>query len=273
SALAAAAAPARAAAPYAVLSSNADHYRTALAGFEEAWGSSVPYALLGQEAVPPGAVVVAFGSRAARKAWPSDSLLVTCLAPGARPEREGGVLRADLLPEPALLVERLRRLLPRLKVLRVLWSSADEAEDVAAIAAEAREHGIEVRSERIAEPDDLPDALRGFENDADAFWLMPDPALVNARNFAILREFAAARREPFLAPTQGLAGKGATATLAASFRDVGRAAAEALKTRLAGADDLALIHPDTLRVVVNAESAARTGLDLKGARDVDEVLK
>jgi len=200
-------------------------------------------------------------------------LLVTCLAPGAMPKRESAVVRVSLTPAPEVLAARMKRLLPDLRRLRVLWTSEYEREEVEELSAAARARGFAVISERVDDPDDLPETVRGFSGRAEALWLMPDPALVNAQNFATLREYARAARIPFLAPTEGLAERGATATLAVSFRDVGRAAAEALKARLAGGATPARVHSDRVVVTVNAAAASEIGMSAGAARGVDRTIK
>lgn len=271
--LPAAAAPAAARDVLAVLSSDSDHYRQAYEGFQEEWGSSVPYVLLGRgdDPAPDADAVVAFGSRAAIREWPGSVLLETCLAPGARPARKDA-LDVLLLPEAPALVARMRRLLPGLKVLRVLWSSDLEDAEVGELSDAAAAQGVKVISERVENPARLPEKVRSFAGSADALWLMPDPALVNAKNFAALREYAAAARVPFLAPTEGLAEKGATATLAAPFRDVGRAAAAALKARRRGETVRSPCHPSRIVVTVNESAAKAVGFDLKAASGVDRVI-
>jgi hypothetical protein len=265
--------PAGAFAIVAALSSDSEHYRLAYEGFAAEWGAPVPVVPAGGRLpeAEPGAVV-AFGSRAALSDWPEGPILVDCLAPGARPSRRGEVLRVELLPEPALLAKRLKQLMPRLKVLRVLWSSDYEDAEVGELADAAAVEGVKVVSERVPSPSRLPERLRALSGPADALWLMPDPALVNAENFATLREYAAAARVPFLAPAEGLAEKGATATLAAPFRDVGRAAAVALRARLRGERILKPAHPDRVIVTVNAAAARATGLDLSAASGVDRTI-
>ena len=268
-ALAGAGARARAAEVLAVLSSDSSHYRQAYEGFKEAWGAPVPAATAGS--VPAGRVdaSVAFGSRAALSEEAASPVLVTCLAPGAVLKRETSVIRVSLLPPADVLADRIARLLPGLRALRVLWSSDSERREVDELAAAARARGFAVISERVENPEALPVSLRAFQGRADAFWLMPDPALVNAQNFATLREYAKAARVPFLAPTEGLAEKGATATLAVSFRDLGRAAAEALKARLAGRPVAERVHSDRVAVTLNRAAALETGMDAAAAGGVD----
>ena len=103
-----------------------------------------------------------------------------------------------LIPAPEILVDRILKLLPGLKTLRVLWSSDFESEDVSELTAAARARGVAVLSERIDDPAELPERVRAFAGKAEALWLMPDPALVNEQNFATLREYASAARVPFL---------------------------------------------------------------------------
>lgn len=264
---------ARAAQVVAVLSSDSGHYRQALEGFQEAWGSPVPVVYVGRDLPAPGPdAIVAFGSRAALHPWPSSSLLEVCMAPGARLERRGDLVRVALLPAPDALMARMKRLLPRMRTVRVLWSSEFEEADVDEIAQAAGAQGVRVISERVSSPARLPEALRSFTRRADALWVMPDPALVNAESFATLREYARAARVPFLAPTEGLAQKGATATLAVPFRDVGRAAAAALKSALAGRDGTQTVHPEAVVLTVSESAARDVGLDLKTASGVDQVI-
>jgi len=259
----------------AVLSSDSSYYREAYEGFSAEWGSTVPAVVLGVDAPPAGRpdAVVAFGSRAALREWPGVPLLETCLAPGAGPTGRPGTLRVEMLPEPARLVARMKKLVPGLKTLRVLWSSDSQSEEVAALAAAGADAGVSVRSERIRDPERLPERLRSLRGAADALWLMPDPALVNPVSFAVLRDYAAAARTPFLAPTEGLAEKGATATLGAPFREVGRAAAVALRTRLEkGSFYSGPARPEKIVVTLNASASRAIGLAAPEDAGVDRTI-
>ena len=265
---------ARAAEVMAVLSSESGHYRQAYDGFREAWGSPVPSAMAG--AVPEGRydAIVAFGSRAALSEEAASRLLVVCLAPGAVfPKSDSALIRVSLVPEAGVLADRMKLILPGLGRLRVLWTSEYERAEVNELAVAAKERGFTVLSERVDNPEELPARVRAFAGRADALWLTPDPALVNAQNFKTLREYAKAARVPFLAPTEGLAEKGATATLAVSFRDVGRAAAAALKSRLAGEAVPERVHSDRVVVTVNAEAALETGMDTAASKGGDRIIK
>lgn len=260
------ASPAAAARVVGVLSSDLIHYRQAFEGFQEVWGSS---AALGTAETPGADGFAAIGGKAAAARFPEGAVVVACLAPSAPP----GVARISLLAAPAAVIERSRALLPRLKTLLVLWSSEAMREDLAALTAAAEARGVAVVSERVERPDSLPSLLRALTTPVDALWLMPDPALVNAENFAVLKEYSAAARVPFLAPTEGLVERGAAATIAVPFRDMGRAAGEVLRARLEGRAAPATTYSDRVVVVLNKPAARAAGVDLKAARGVDRSLE
>lgn len=267
----AAAAPARAETPMAVMSSESEHYRQALAGFTEAWGSTVPV-VSEERALPPEAwAFAAIGGKASARRWPRDAVVVACLAPSVPENDDDELTRVSLLPDPEVLIDRLRALAPKLKVLRAFWSSESSLGDTERLIAAAAKHGIVVLSERIVPASALPERLRGFGDKADALWLMPDPALVNAENFLILREYAAAEKLPFFAPTEGLVERGATATIAVSFRDMGRAAARSLRGRLAGRAEPEVVYVSSVTVTVGAAAARAAGLGLR-LDSADKVL-
>lgn len=254
-----------------MLSSDSGHYRQAYEGFQDAWGSSVPALAPASARADAADAVVAFGSRATLREWPNATVVVSCLSPGSE-GRGAGATRVEMMPEPEALAARLKRLMPGLKVLRVLWSSPEQRAEVDDLAVAAERAGFRVSSDRVRDPARLPAEIRALGKGPDALWLMPDPSLVNAANFAALKEYAAAERVPFFAPTEGLAKMGATATLAVPFRDLGRAAAEALKDRLAGGAARDHYHSNRIVVSVGAASARAAGLTLGPDSGVDEAL-
>lgn len=246
--------------PVAVLSSDSVHYRQALDGFTEAWGSTVTVVSAGQLPPPQAWAFVAIGSKAAARRWPRDAVVVSCLAPSASAGDAAALTRVSLLPDPAILVSRLRALAPKLHVLRVLWTSESSRGDTEALVAAGENQGLVVLSERIDPPSLLPQRLRGLGDPTDGLWLMPDPALVNEQSFATVREYAAARKIPFFGPTEGLAERGAAATVSVTFHEMGRAAALALRAKLSGRPGPETVRAARVTVTVNAAAARAAGL-------------
>lgn len=263
--------PAGASGPTAILSSDSSHYRQALEGFNEAWGSSATVLAPGAPLPDGERAFVVFGSKAAARAWPKDAVVVACLAPSAADIDGDEVTRVSLLPDPGTIVARARGLIPALKVLRVFWSSESSRADAQALALAGADAGVAVELERINPPSRLPERLRSLTGKPGALWLMPDPALVNEENFAVLREYAAAEKIPFLAPTEGLAERGATATIAVTFRDMGRAAAASLRARLDGRAEPEAVRVGRVRVTVKAAAARAAGMG-PAFESADQVL-
>jgi len=263
---------AAAAGPAAVMSSDSAHYRQALEGFAEVWGASVPVVAAGEPAPADARAFVAFGGKAASREWPADAVVVTCLAPAVADVEDDGITHISLLPDPTVLIARALGLIPKMKILRVFWSSESSRGDAEALARAGAERGVFVRLERVSPPSRLPVRLRELKGPADALWLMPDPALVNEEAFAVLREYAAAEKLPFLAPTEGLAERGATATIAVTFRDMGRAAAASLRARLDGRAEPEIVRARRVTVTVNEAAALAAGLGPK-FESADKVLK
>ena len=261
----------RSAPPVAVLSSDSAHYRQALDGFTEAWGSTVPVVSAGEVPPPQASAFVAIGGKAAARRWPQGAVVVSCLAPSAAAGDGAAQTRVSLLADPAILVARLRALAPHLRVLRVFWSSESSRGDTEALAAAGENQGLVVLSERIVPLSSLPERLRGLGSPTDGLWLMPDPALVNEQSFATVREYASARKIPFFGPTEGLAERGAAATVSVTFHEMGRAAALALRARLSGNPGPETVRAARVTGTVNAAAARAAGLGPKFA-GADKVL-
>ena len=269
------AAPARAQDVVVVLGSDLAPYREAYEGFVTAFGEPVELLTLGGKPPKGARVVVAFGGKAALQRYPTGVTLVYGLAPGVRAEREPGEARAvkiPMEPAPAALLGRLGALQPGLKRLAVLWASKGGEESVARLVQDGSARGVEVLSERLESADDLPAALRRLRGKADALWLPPDPLLINARNFDIIKRYAYDNDVPFYVPTEALAEKGAAAAVSVGYSDAGRAAAAAARAVLTGKPPTEDVFAGA-RVSVNRSAAAECGLVLPAValKGVDKV--
>lgn len=251
----------------AVLSSELAPYREAFAGFREAVGVPVGRFVLaeGSPQLPRLVrVVVAFGSKAASLPYPDRAAVVLCMAPASPAEEGGGTgrrVRVHMLPEAGRVLAVLRQLQPglrRLVTLSVLDADGSDAEQMRRVAGA---QGIDVRHETLGDADLLPERLRRLaQEDLDALWLPPDPLLINARTFAMLKEFARANGVPLYAPTAGFVEAGATASIAPSFRDIGATAALAARDLLEERPVAVAVFPAHIETTVNRAAARRVGL-------------
>lgn len=254
-------------------------YKEALAGFGESFGGTVPAVAMGgngPQIHSQTRIVVAFGGRAARARYPNDVTVIYCLAPGIRIDpagRRGAVIRIDMLPAPRTVLERLREIQPGLKRLAVLWVSETFGSYVREMQAVAPA-GLTVRSERVTGPGEVPDRLRSLRADAEALWAPLDPALLNASTLMVLRDFSEATRIPLYAPSVGLLEQAGVASVGASFRQIGRAAAEAARQALQGGEVGEHMFPGTSETVISRAAADRIGMRIPAdaLRKVDRVI-
>lgn len=277
----AAASPCSAAAEVAaVLSSKLDSYQQAFEGFQEAFAAPVATVNLQDDGsrIPRDVkVIVAFGGEAASLSHAGDVALVYCMAPGTRLEpraRGGPLVGISMLPAPARALPRFKEIQPNMKKLAFLWSSDAFKPYEKSLRKEAASMGLEILSFHLSGTQDLPDALRQMKGHVDALWFPPDPALINAGSFALVKEFSWSNQVPLYMPTEGLVKKGAAGAVSINFREVGRAAAEAVRLILAGKPCPEEVDPEKVEVVVNLTALAQTGVVLaeEVRKRVDKVI-
>lgn len=263
-----------------VLSAELGPYREAFEGLQEILGRPVPSLPL-TEGYPrislETRVVVAFGGRAAQWEYPDRVVLIYGMAPGTTlslRDRKGLSIEVNILPRAATVLARLKEMQPNLKRLAVLWSSKSTEIYLNEIRKASDSSGIVVLSERLDGPVDLPNRLRSLFGRIDALWLLPDPVLVNAQNFSILKEYSWSNQIPLYAPTAGFVQQGATASVSSSFREMGRAAGLAAREVLSGEWTLETIYPGKAEVTINLKAAEKAGLEIpkEALEKADKVL-
>lgn len=252
----------------AVLSAELGPYREAFEGFQETLGRSVPSIPITEDTPRISRetrIVIAFGGKAAQWNYPDRVVLIYGMAPGTMlglKDRKGLSIEVNILPRAATVLSRLKEMQPNLKRLAVLWSSKSVEDYLHAVRKASESMGIDILSERLDSAVDLPNRLRRLFGEADAIWLLPDPVLVNAQNFSILKEYSWSNRIPFYAPTAGFVQQGATASVTSSFREVGRAAGLAAREVLSGEWVQEIVYPAKAEVTINVKAAEKAGLEI-----------
>jgi ABC-type uncharacterized transport system substrate-binding protein len=123
--------------------------------------------------------------------------------------------------------------------------------------------GIKAIVTQVSGADALPDRLRAvLQQGVDALWLPPDPLLINAQNFSVLKTFCWSNNIPFYAPTAGLVEQGAVASVSSSFREIGRAAGRVARRVLLGKIPEQVVYPDVVEVTLNLTAAANSKLQI-----------
>lgn len=238
----------------AVISAPSGPYNDALAGFKtaldipfESYDASKP----GFE--PPGDIkyVAAFGVRAAAIDYPPGTRLVYALAPITT--RRPGWHEISMLPAPAEAMAAYQALQPSLKRLAVFWTKYPDKRYLDELEKAGVARGIVVIPVKMKGPDLFPERLRYLMGKMDAFWLMPDPALINQSSLMVLANFSCANAIPFYAPTSALVQDGASASFSSDFAAAGAAAARAIRGIYHGEDQPAVTYPDKAAMRVNKE--------------------
>jgi ABC-type uncharacterized transport system substrate-binding protein len=135
-----------------------------------------------------------------------------------------------MAPEPAAAIAAYKALQPGLRRLAGFWSAYPGDDYIAALEKAGEISGVQIISARLKSPDSFPDRLRRLMGRMDAFWLMPDPALITPGSLMVLASFSCANAIPFYAPTQALLQSGASASLSPDFAQAGAAAAAAVNS-------------------------------------------
>ena len=253
----------------AVLSSELQPYQEAYEGFAAEMEQPVPIVSLSVAEPRIGdqtRVVVAFGSKAALESYPEKVVLIYCMAPGAMQEVEGQhekTVHIDMPSRPQRLLTALGEIQPEMRKVGVLWVVERFGGYVEQLVEVGVELEVEVVGQRLETVEELPERLRSLNDlGVDALWLPPDPLLIDARSFALLKEFSRSNDVPLYAPTAGFVAEGAVASVAVSFSQIGREAAWLIEKVLAGEEVPKNVYPEECEISLNLESAAAAGLQI-----------
>jgi hypothetical protein len=212
-----------------VIPSNSGPYAEAYAGFMTAMPKAFDLTDLSKPgAAPPeeARYAAAFGAKAAAAEYPPGTHLVYALTPVSGRGRLWHEI--SMAPEPAAALAAYKSLQPGLRRLAVFWTAYPGERYMTDLNRAGRQAGVEIISARLKGPDAFPERLRRLLGSMDAFWLMPDPALITQASIMVLASFSCANGIPFYAPTSALLSSGATASYAPEFSEAGAAAARAL---------------------------------------------
>jgi len=257
-------ASARAQETAALLSKGSGLYFETFLSFQKTLGRPVAAFDLSKDkpSLPKGLkAAVAFGSMAAAFKYPSKARVIYALAPGFEPKDEAGRFTAiSPLPEPAQAIAAYLGLQPGLKRLAVFVKKGPPGRYLAELSAAAKPRGVEIIPVALGGPADFPDKLRELAGKIDAFWLLPEPALINRTSLMVLAEFSCSNKIPFYAPSGGLSELGAAAAFAPTFTEAGSAAAAALEKALAGGLLPEIVYVARSELTVNSAFVEKCGL-------------
>jgi len=251
----------------AVLSKRSGLYLETFLAFEKAFGSPVRAFDIsaGKPLLPQDLkAVVAFGSKATAFEYPVKTKVIYLLSPGFRVKNTGGrFTKISVLPEASQAIAAYKKLQPGLKRLAVLFKKPEPGHYISELAAAAKRRGLEIIPVGMNGPGEFPDKLRGLAGKIDAFWLLPEPALINSTSLMVLAEFSCSNKLPFYAPSGGLTELGAAASFAPNSTETGVTAAWALEKALAGETLPGDIYIPRSEITINESFIVKCGLPVK----------
>ncbi|MBI5743909.1 MAG: hypothetical protein HY952_05115, partial [Elusimicrobia bacterium] len=159
----------------------------------------------------------------------------------------------SMLPTPDAAVAAYLKLQPGLRRLAIFWTAYPGERYLEELRQAGKAAGLEIISARLRGPDAFPERLRYLLSRMDAFWLMPDPALITQSSLLVLANFSCANSIPFYAPTRALVASGATASFAPDFKAAGAAAARGIALMRSGQQLPAVTYVENPQLQLNTE--------------------
>ena len=169
----------------------------------------------------------------------------------------------------------LRRLLPNVRTVGVIYNPEENMKAVDAASAAAREMGLRLSAHEVFAPRDLPSAMANLSKDADVLWGLADSMVINVQTAKQILLFSHRYRIPFIGLSEAWVKSGALYALDRDYADIGAQCAE-LAVRVSKGANAGAISPVAPRKVVyslNMKTAERMKVRipealLKGAHQV-----
>jgi len=256
----------------AVVGSQARPYQETLEAFQGAVGQPVKVINLSETSahIPRTTrLIVAIGGKAALESYPKDVPLLYCLAPGILVPsngRKAPTAKIYMTPKWPLVMSALKDIQPGLRTLGIVTLPESQNEFNSDLEKVGESFKIKVIVDKLDSSDDLPDHLRRLGPLVNALWIPPDPLVITANNYRLIKAFCQANHMPLYVPTVELVESGVVAGVAPSFKQVGEAAGQTAKKMLEGTLAYEKIFPESAVVAVNLPTAEACGLRMTEAQ-------
>jgi putative ABC transport system substrate-binding protein len=228
-------------------------------------------------------LVLTLGSRAtaAALAYRTDDVPVVfsmVLHPGQAGFLHSGLTGISLDVGPDEQFRLLRRLLPKARVVGVLYDPEQTGMVVAEARRSAERMGFRFETEAVSGP---PEALRVVDRLArrvDVLWAVADSNVFTPLTTGPIQLAALQRRVPVFGLSPSHARTGALAAFTFDYADVGRQTAQLVRRVIAARakpGSIPVTGPRKVGVIVNARTARRLGipLDPTVTREATEVVR
>ena len=163
---------------------------------------------------------------------------------------------------PGLQFRYLKKILPRVEKVGVIYSESETGVIVKAAADAAKANGLELIAEAVKSPGDVPDALARLVGKVDCLWSVADSTVFTRETVRELLLITLREKIPFVGLSSSFVKAGALAAFQMDAGDIGSQAASIAGNLLRGVDPsvLPVTEPRRIRIVLNDNTIKLLGI-------------
>ena len=186
------------------------------------------------------------------------------------------VTGVQMTPSPVQQVDLIRKALPNVSKVGVLYDPNNLSKFVRQAADAARPLGLELVTREVRAPREVPGALLRLRGEIDAFWMLPDPSVVSPETMEFFILFSGENRLPLVSFSRKYVDMGALLALDTDPYDMGMQAGEMATRLLQDAGNRSIPRVEAARKTVkwvNPNVARRLGLPRDLAERLNAVVR
>ena len=186
------------------------------------------------------------------------------------------VTGVQMTPSPVQQVDLIRKALPNVSKVGVLYDPNNLSKFVRQAADAARPLGLELVTREVRAPREVPGALLRLRGEIDAFWMLPDPSVVSPETMEFFILFSGENRIPLVSFSRKYVDMGALLALDTDPYDMGMQAGEMATRLLQDAGNRSIPRVEAARKTVkwvNPNVARRLGLPRDLAERLNAVVR
>ena len=162
-------------------------------------------------------------------------------------------------------IDWIKKVLPKNKTIGVLFNSTQNSHRVKTARDAAESLGMRLIAKEVAEPRDLPDALKALSRRVDIIWGIPDPVVLTHQTTKPVLLFSYRNRIPFVGLSSAWVEAGALYALERDYHDLGAQCGEMALEVLRGKPvaSIPVSAPRTVLLALNAKTIEHMKLEVE----------
>lgn len=173
----------------------------------------------------------------------------------------GHIYGIPLEVPPAAQFALLKRIVPNLKTIGVIYDPSVSGELVAKARAQVKALGLSLETSEVHNRKDVPKAVHSLRGAVDAIWMVPDSTVYTDESLPFIFNFAFDEGLPFMAFSESFVSAGALLSLSCDYEEIGRQASLKIDEILNG-NALSSKRPFKYRLILNLKTAKKINLEI-----------